>query len=136
MKQCPTCGAMHDDRQPACPVCGTDLTRLPSLAPPPPVPPVPSFRPAALYPHPRAYTWADVCIILGFSAGVIGYFWAGVLLLPVGLIFSLLGFHSQKTRGLAVAGTVISAIGLVVKLLTILNEVGILPDWLIDGIWW
>lgn len=139
MKQCPVCGAFHHDGQAAC-ACGTDLTRVPAMpaqnAPPlSPVapfaaPPAPRWRP----PTPRPYSWADVLTILGFTAAITGYFWAGVLLLPLGLLASITGFRGNRCRGLAVAGVVIGAIGVVIKIMLMLDEAGLLPYWMTDGI--
>lgn len=146
MKQCPVCGAMHADQQAVCP-CGADLTRLPPIPPAPPPPPAglgnppPPFMGRPLPPGrgwmpltQKPYTWADILTVLGFSAAVVGYFWAGVLLLPLGLVASVIGFHGNKCRGLAVAGVVVSAIGVLLKIMMMLEESGLLPHWLTDGI--
>lgn len=149
MKQCTVCGALHNDEQAVC-TCGADMSHLPPLpaappVPPPPrptglgVPPAPPFmgRPAApgWQPiAPREYTWADILTILGFSAAIAGYFWAGVLLLPIGLVASVIGFCGNNRRGLAVAGIVVSVIGVVLKIMMMLNEADLLPYWLTDGI--
>ena len=72
---------------------------------------------------------------LGFASSVIGYFWASLVLLPLGLVTSLIGFKGNKTRALAVAGIVVSAIGLLIKLMMILNDASWLPYWITNGIW-
>ncbi len=148
MKQCPTCGVLHADEQAVCP-CGTDLTHVPPMlsAPVPPPPPAGLGVPPAAPPFigrplasewvplaPKEYTWADILTVLGFSAAVAGYFWAGVLLLPLGLIASLIGFCGNNRRGLAVAGIVVAAIGVVLKIMMMLNEANLLPYWFTDGI--
>lgn len=151
MKACPICGAMHPDEQAVC-HCGADLSRVPP-APARPAAPMPQGPPAALgYGPPppfvarpmggpgwpplacREYTWTDILTILGFSAALAGYFWAGVLLLPLGLVASLIGFRGPNRRGLAVAGIVVSAIGVLLKVMMMLNEAGLLPYWFTDGI--
>ena len=77
----------------------------------------------------------DVFTVLGFVSSVVGYFFASVLLLPLGLIASIVGFRSARNRGLAVAGIVISAIGLMIKVMLILDHAALLPDWFTNGIW-
>ncbi len=57
------------------------------------------------------------------------------LLLPLGFIASIVGFRSDRNRGLAVAGIVISAIGVLMKVMLILSEAALLPDWFTNGIW-
>ena len=141
MKQCPNCGALHADEITTCP-CGTDLTQLPPLPaqPAPPPPPVPQFigRPMGSpvwRPLPqREYGWADILTILGFTSAVAGYFWAGVLLLPIGLIASLIGFCGNSRRALAVAGIVVAAVGIVLKIMMMLDEAGFLPYWVASGV--
>lgn len=77
----------------------------------------------------------DVFTVLGFVSSVVGYFFASVLLLPLGLIASVIGFRSDRNRGLAVAGIVISAIGVLIKVMVILSHAALLPDWFTNGIW-
>ena len=149
MKQCPVCGALHGDEQAQC-ACGADLTRQQPLPPPaqaaPPVqmgslPPVPPFAGRPFVPSPprpafvpKTYTWADVLTVLGFTAALTGYFRAGILLLPLGLVASLAGFWGNKQRGRAVAGVVISAVGLLLEIMSILEKNCLLPYWLTDGV--
>lgn len=149
MKRCPACGALWGDEQAQC-ACGADLTQQPPLPPSaqpaPPVqmgtlPPAPPFvgRPFVPGPprpvlEPKTYTWADILTVLGFTAALIGYFRAGILLLPLGLAASIAGFLGNKRRGLAVAGTVISAVGLLLEIMAILERNGLLPYWLTDGV--
>lgn len=77
----------------------------------------------------------DIFTVLGFVSSVVGYFFASVLLLPLGLIASIVGFRSERNRGLAVAGIVISAIGALIKVMVILSESALLPEWFTNGIW-
>ena len=72
--------------------------------------------------------------MLGFTAALTGYFRAGILLLPLGLVASLAGFWGNKHRGLAVAGVVISAVGLLLEIMSILEKNCLLPYWLTDGV--
>ena len=96
----------------------------------------PGFMPPpAGYPSQRKiFQWVDVCTIFGFVSSVIGCFWASVLLLPIGLVFSIIGYRGDRTRALAVAGIVIAAVGLLVKIMMILYRADILPYWFTDGI--
>ncbi len=132
MKQCPVCGQLNEDRSPACPRCGT-------VFPPPAPSGPPAFLPrsaAPLPPMPRkVFTWMDVSTVLGFVSSVLGYFFASVLLLPLGLAASILGFRGDRTRGLAVAGIVVSAIGILIKIMAILDELALLPHWFTNGVW-
>lgn len=163
MKQCAYCGALADDREMVCKNCGADISRPagqpgagvpgtgqpvqpgtgqampqgPGNPPPPPAqlaPPPPQWTPY-LFQRQRPFTWADICTVLGFVSSVMGYFWASVLLLPLGLVASLVGFRGDRTRGLAVAGVVISAVGIIIKLMMILNAATYLPSWVTNGIW-
>ncbi len=155
MKQCIHCGANLPEDAVSCQNCGAVFSETAQAVSQPEQPAIP-FRPAPppfypvspprvgmpLYPSlpvaipPRkVFSWADVCTILGFASSVIGYFWASLVLLPLGLVTSLLGFRGNKTRALAVAGIVISAIGLLIKLMMILSDASWLPYWITNGIW-
>lgn len=149
MTQCPNCGLQSPPGTPACPRCGAPLPAGPQPAPyapapqaPPPafVPRVPAAMPAPppvpiLPRQARAFTWMDVCTVLGFTASVVGYFFTSLVLLPLGLVSSLLGFRGDRTRGLAVAGIVLSVIGLLIRLMVVLSDNGLLPDWITAGVW-
>lgn len=156
MKQCIHCGAVLPEDAVSCQNCGAVLPSEAQPAPQPAAPAVPRQpAPPPFYPAPqprvgtpwypglpapvpqvhRIFSWADVCTILGFASSVIGYFWASLVLLPLGLVTSLIGFRGNKTRALAVAGIVISIIGLLIKLMMILNDASWLPYWITNGIW-
>lgn len=146
MKTCPNCGQSNQLQAGQCVRCGAVLPSapLPGPQPPPqPGPPAapPGFVPKTFMPPPaffrqqRPFTWMDIFTVLGFVAGVIGYFFASVLLLPLGLAASVAGFRGDRCRGLAVAGIVISAIGVLLKLMLILQEATLLPHWFTNGIW-
>lgn len=152
---------MWDDREPVCRVCGFDLTRAapgprpgpqaqqgqpPQGAPQPAAPqamrpiqpaPPPAWTPQWQQPQPvkKAFTWADICTLLGFCSSIMGYFGASLLLLPVGLVASLVGFRGDRTKALAVAGIVISVVGLLIKLMSVLYDASWLPYWLTNGVW-
>lgn len=154
MKQCPQCGLWNYPQSPVCQRCGTVLPEIPVPGPPqvPPVPPMPAGPqqlPSPPGPPPSrplppgpvfirqqgTFTWRDIFTVLGFVSAVTGYFYASVLLLPLGLIASIVGFRSIRNRGLAVAGVVISAIGILLKVMLILQQASLLPDWFTNGIW-
>ncbi len=151
MKQCPRCGVLLPDQEPFCQNCGFGFSQaVPSPqegVPANPAPPMPPAAPPALaprwvsglpqgaLPRQRPFSWADICTVLGFTSSVIGYFWASILLLPLGFITSLLGFRGDRTKGLAVAGIVISTIGLLLKLMAMLDSASLLPYWITNGIW-
>ncbi len=149
MKQCIYCGAVLPEDAVNCQNCGAALpsgdqpapqpvaSAVPRQPAPPPFYPAPQLRglPVPVPQLRRVFSWADVCTILGFASSVIGYFWASLVLLPLGLVTSLIGFKGNKTRALAVAGIVVSAIGLLIKLMMILNDASWLPYWITNGIW-
>lgn len=151
MKQCIHCGTLSQDTETICRQCGASLLETPTVQQPCPpqygqtmqsMPPAqpPQWMPQAP-PQPIAFrrttpfTWADICTIFGFVSSIIGYFWGSVLLLPLGLIASIIGFRGDRTRGLAVAGIVLASIGLLIKLAFILYEAAFLPDWFTNGVW-
>ncbi len=157
MRPCPNCGQLNPLDAPACQRCGAAL--FPTAAgvsgvaapPPPPYPPTPqpapepppAFVPRAPMPPPppvlpyqhKTFTWMDVCTVLGFVASIVGYFYTSLVLLPLGLVSSALGFRGDRTRGLAVAGIVLSLIGLLIRLMIVLSDTGILPYWVTNGVW-
>ncbi len=132
MKICPNCNQVHDnDQTQFCTTCGADLSQVPpqefyGLSTPVP--------PSMSYPLYSSFTWVDVFSIVGFVAALIGLFWASVILLPVGIICSVIGFFSRKTRAIAIAGLTISIIGLLIKLCMELYQAGMIPEWLTRGI--
>lgn len=157
MNTCPNCGAGYIEGAAVCQRCGAPLVQpvQPQVQPPQGQPPMqppqyqafqPGMPPKPMLPPPyngvpqymrpqRPFCWMDIFTVLGFVSSVVGYFFASVLLLPLGLIASILGFRSDRNRGLAVAGIVISAIGVMIKVMLILSEAALLPDWFTNGIW-
>ena len=103
--------------------------------------------PVQRYPGPlsfrkqKPFTQADLCTVLGFTSAVMGCFWGSVLLLPLGLVTSVLGYRRDRTKGLAVAGIVISVIGLLIKVVNILSQAVDVykrqrPCWYTGKRWW
>ncbi len=151
-QNCRNCGAVQPVPYPAPPFAGqTGVnppqagTVCPQQAPGgPAVPPVQAAPQPLQVPAPqwrsvpqprRSFSWADVCTVMGFTSSVIGFFWASLVLLPLGLVTSLIGFKGDKTRALAVAGIVVSVVGLLIKVMMILNDANWLPYWITNGIW-
>lgn len=144
MKQCPVCGMYMVDQATFCSRCGVDLTHVPPIPPqampqnptplvsPPQQPPM--FTPPQT-PVRKSFTWADVSTFLGFCASIVGYFGASLLFFPLGIVASVLGFKGNRARGLAVAGIVIATLGLLLKLMTVLEQIDFLPWWFTSGVW-
>lgn len=138
MKICPNCNHSNQDSAAYCTTCGMDISGAPiqpdpvQIAPPAPqpMPPVTLYEPKTQEP----YSWPDVCSIIGFIASLVGLFWCSVVLLPVGVIFSLVGFWGHRTRGLAIAGLTISLIGTLIKVCVVLTQSNVLPEWVVKGI--
>ena len=73
-----------------------------------------AMLPPPQYPRPqRSFCWRDVFTVLGFVSSVVGYFFASVLLLPLVFIASIV----------------------LMKVMLILSEAALLPDWFTNGIW-
>ena len=51
----------------------------------------------------------------------------------MGLLTSCLGYRGNRTRGLAVAGIIISLMAIAIKICFILYHLDVLPSWLTDG---
>ena len=47
----------------------------------------------------------------------------------------MLGFKGDRARGLAVAGIVIATLGLLLKLMMVLQRLDFLPYWFTSGVW-
>lgn len=140
MKQCPGCGLILPDQSAFCPRCGTDLTHVPPMPPQAmqqgnmPLAQPPVFQPRSVPPR-RGFTWADVSTFLGFCASIVGYFGASLLFFPLGILASVLGFKGNRVRGLAVAGIVIATLGLLLKVMNVLQMLDFLPGWFTSGVW-
>ncbi len=149
MSNCPNCGAEYMEGAAVCLRCGAALPAQPPVQPAAPqyqpfqpavpprvmLPPPAQFAPPQYVRPQRPFCWMDIFTVLGLVSSVVGYFFASVLLLPLGLIASIVGFRSDRNRGLAVAGIVISAIGVMIKIMLILSQAALLPDWFTNGIW-
>ena len=85
-------------------------------------------------PKKKEYTWSDICTVVGFTCSIVGLFYFWLILCPIGLVTSLFGFRANRTKGLAVAGVIISFVGIVIKIGYILYRTNILPSWLTSGV--
>ena len=80
------------------------------------------------------FTVFDLMTIFGFVASLVGLFQIGLILEPLALLSTIAGFaKGKRCLGLAIAGFVIAAIGLLVRLFETLYRNNIIPQWLISG---
>ena len=126
MKICTNCGSQCMDDSSFCTSCGSQTFAQYSE----------SVQPAPL-PQPRVkpdFTVFDLMTIFGFVASLVGLFQIGLILEPLALLSTIAGFaKGKRCRGLAIAGFVIAAIGLLVRLFETLYRNNIIPQWLIIG---
>jgi len=108
-----------------------------------PVRPAPYAYQQPYYYHPvakrpkRPFTITDAYIIIGFVLAVVGMFTYAFILLPASIGFSVVGFVKRtnaRTLGLSIAGIVVGVVACLIKIGMVLNELGIIPDWLSAGI--
>jgi len=99
--------------------------------------PQPYYYPPSPAKPKQPFTITDAYIIIGFVLSIIGVFTYAFILLPAGIGFSIIGFvkrTNSRTLGLSVAGIVIGVVACFVRVGMLLNELGIIPDWLSSGI--
>lgn len=141
MKICRSCGASNRDDSRFCSSCGAAelepapdpvSASAPTLAPLPP-PAAVHTRPVFQAPKPD-FTRYDLSTIFGFVAAIVGLFQISLILEPLALVTSILGFaRGKRYRGLAVAGVVIAAIGLLLRFFWTLYNNGVIPQWVVTG---
>lgn len=135
MKVCPNCHmSIANDNATFCTRCGADISNVaPQYNTFVQVPP---YQPSTPYvaPPKKSFKWSDVCILIGFISSLVGLFWSSIFLLPLGIICSVIGFIGNKTNGLAIAGMVISIIAFIIKIAIVLNEMGVIPEWVTRGL--
>lgn len=85
---------------------------------------------------PKAYKWNDVFALLGFVLSIFGLFWFSVILLPLAAIFSSIGFIGDRSKGIAVAGMVISIVCICIRIGVIVYQHTNIPDWITSGLFW
>ena len=76
----------------------------------------------------------ELLTVLGFVCPIVGMFRISMILHPIGVISSIIGFvQGKRYRGLALAGTVISVVGGIIYLVISLYHNGVLPEWITFG---
>lgn len=152
MKKCLNCGAENKNENTFCSTCGSSAfteitvqeTEPSQPAPPvPPVPPVPGQQPVPPVPPPpyirpqplkKPFGIFDVLTILGFVSSLVGLFSIWVVLEPLAVITSVIGFFKgSRFKGLAAAGIVISVIAFIIILFQTLYDGNIIGKWAIEG---
>ena len=127
---------------------GTPSQAAPYAAPPYPsassrtAPPYPYQPPSYVYPafvpkEKQLFTITDAYIVIGFVLAIVGVFVYAFLLLPISIGFSVVGFvkrTNSRTHGLSLAGIVVGVVACLIKVGLVLNELGLIPDWLSAGI--
>ncbi len=141
MKICPNCNTPNQNTSAFCISCGTELSQVAvqpepaPIVPPAPVrqmepPPVPIYEAKPKAP----LSWFDICGMIGFIASLLGIFWCSIVLMPIGIILSLLGFMGNRFRGMSIAGLTISLLGALIKICFVLQNSGVAPEWVTRGI--
>ena len=148
MKVCPHCNTPNNDEFTFCKACGerleqehTENVEISSSYPTPEFqqvspPPVSNVVSPIAAPQRISYNWCDVCAIIGFICSIIGLFTFAIILLPLGLITSLIGCFGKHLKGLSIAGISISLVATLVRIGMILYEYAMIPDWIISGLFW
>lgn len=140
MKICPSCNHPNQDHAGFCTTCGTNIAAA-TIQPEPA--PITSVAPAPITPPPvpvyeakpkEPLSWADICGLVGFVSAIVGIFCCSVVLLPIGIVLSLLGFLGNRFKGLTVAGLIISLLGALIKICVVLHTSGLVPEWVTQGI--
>lgn len=145
MKKCLNCGSENKNENAFCSVCGGASFAEPTAAPeeipvhvmppqqpvPPPMAPPPYIRPV---PAKKPFGIFDVLTILGFVSSLVGLFSIWVVLEPLAVIASVIGFFKgSRFKGLAAAGIVISIIAFIIILFQTLYNGNIIGKWAIEG---
>ncbi len=137
MKKCINCGADNKNENTFCSTCGGSnfespySTDAPGVQPPLPVPPQPP-----VYGEPRKpFGIFDVFTILGFVSSIVGLMCIWVVLEPLAMVSSILGFFKGgRYKGLAAAGFVIALIAFIIQLFTALYNGNVIGKWAIEGV--
>ena len=149
MKLCPHCNTPNNDEFTFCKTCGErleqenigdsmEISSSSSKQEHQPVssPPVQNVVSPISVPQQEGYNWCDVSAIIGFICSIIGLFTFSIILLPLGIIASLIGCFGNHLKGLAIAGVSISIVATLVRIGMILYEYAIIPDWITSGLFW
>ncbi|MCR4779572.1 MAG: zinc ribbon domain-containing protein [Ruminiclostridium sp.] len=145
MKKCINCGKENRNENQFCSTCGGTSfeapysTDEPAAVPPPLQTPPPAYQtpPVMMGPPPtvkKPFTLFDVLTILGFVSSLVGLVQIWVVLEPLALASSVLGFFKgNRSKGLAAAGTVIAVIAFIIRLFMTLYNNNIIGRWAIEG---
>ncbi len=143
MKKCLNCGFDNKNENAFCCSCGsTDFSEpfgtndiaAPAQPVPimPPPPPISAPRPSE---PKKPFGFFDVLTILGFVASLVGMICIWVVLEPLAVISSLLGFlKGSRSKGIAAAGIVIAVIAFIIRLFFSLYDNNIIGKWAVEGI--
>ena len=99
--------------------------------------PQPYYYPTYPTKEKQPFTITDAYIIIGFVLVIVGVFSYSFILLPASIGFSIVGFVKRtnaRTLGLSIAGIVVGVVACLIKVGMVLNELGVIPDWLSAGI--
>lgn len=143
MKYCKNCGAENNDENIFCFNCRCESFNAANQ----PIPPasartnVPMYNmpaPPPVYMIPEKIKAPlgifELLTVLGFVCAIVGMFSISMILHPIGVITSIIGFvQGKRYRALALAGTVISVVGGIIYLVISLYQNGILPEWITFG---
>lgn len=120
MITCPNCNTQNEEEYSFCRNCGGPLQY-----------PSPTNQPTEEYSEDTQHlNWRDIAGLVGFISAIAGFFWCAAILLPVGLIGSLIGLTGKKLRSIAIAGLIIAFIGAIIWIC----GSGFLPTWMIEGV--
>lgn len=118
VKVCPVCGYKNKSDANFCGKCNADLKETTAIE----------------VIKEKLWSVFDTVSIIGFVAAIFGIFIYAVILLPIGLVASVLGLKSRILKGLSIAGIIISVIAVVIKILVVLYTYDLIPQWITQGI--
>jgi len=148
MKKCLTCGFDNKNSNAFCSSCGgTDFSEpystddaapvqpAPAVSSQPPVMPPPPYQPPKPAEPKKPFGFFDVLTILGFVSSLVGLWCIWVVLEPLAVVSSLIGFlKGTRSKGLAAAGIVIAVIAFIIRLFFSLYDNNVIGRWAVEGI--
>lgn len=148
MKKCLNCGKENRNENQFCSTCGGTSFEAPystdepapaqqsqsQFQTPPPPSPAPVMHQITT-PVKKPFNLFDVLTILGFVASIVGLVQIWVVLEPLAVISSVLGFFKgSRYKPLAAAGFVIAVIAFLIRLFITLYDNNVIGKWAIEGI--
>ncbi len=147
MKKCLNCGKENKNENQFCSTCGGTTFEAPYSTDEPAPAPAPAPQPyqqpqtppppVMMGPPPvikKPFTLFDVLTILGFVSSLVGLVQIWVVLEPLALVSSVLGFFKgNRSKGLAAAGIVIAVIAFIIRLFMTLYNNNVIGRWAIEG---